>query len=267
MNYLTGEKIQNDADLFIATSHSLNYNPSITLNHPKSLNIFNLNKEIDNPKYIYTCTADLELFKEKICYLKNPFILISHNSDKNIIDNDLYNSIANHIKVIKWYTQNLLFNHPKIDIIPLGIANSQWEHGNLNYISTANKTNHIYFYFAINTNIKKRLECYLKLKDFLEISEEKKPIDYFKYLSSFKFAICPEGNGIDTHRLWECFYLKVIPIVIDNPFIRKVEQKYKLPMIILKDWNDLKYMKLEYRDYDNTILDYSMIRNEIFYIK
>jgi hypothetical protein len=268
MNYFTGEKIQNETDLFIATPETLNYNPKITLNHLKSLNIHELNNEINNPKYIYTCTTDLEIFKEKICYLKNPFILISHNSDNNIIDNELYNYIANHEKIIKWYTQNLFFSHPKIDIIPLGLANSQWEHGNISYISNIkiNKTNNIYFYFSINTNNEKRKDCYLKLKDILEISEEKPPKEYFKYLSSFKFAICPEGNGIDTHRLWECFYLKVIPIVIDNIFIRKVEQKYKLPMIILKDWNDLKFMKLEYNDYDNTILDFSILRNEIFNI-
>ena len=32
-------------------------------------------------------------------------------------------------------------------------------------------------------------------------------------LSSYKFALSPEGNGIDCHRTWECLYLGVIPIV------------------------------------------------------
>jgi len=265
-NFITGEKIQNEADLFIATPEILNYNPNITINHPKSLNIYNLNSIIDNPKYIYTCTYNLELFKEKLCYFKNSFILISHNSDYNVIDNQLHNFIANHTKIIKWYTQNLLFDHPKVDILPIGLANSQWEHGNLNYISNINlnKINDIYFYFVINTNIEKRSECYSKLKDFLEISEKKPPSEYFNYLASFKFAICPIGNGIDSHRLWECFYLKVIPIVLDNIFIRKVEEKYKLPMIILKDWNELKEMKLEYKDYDNSIINFSRLKDEIF---
>ena len=33
--------------------------------------------------------------------------------------------------------------------------------------------------------------------------------NYLKILSSYKFAICPEGNGIDTHRFWECLYLHI----------------------------------------------------------
>ncbi len=269
MNFITGEKIQNDCDLFIATPEMLNYNPNITINHPKSFNIYTLNYEFDNPKFIYTYNDDLYLFKEKIVFLKNPFVLISHNSDKIIFNNDIYNYIANNEKIIKWYTQNLLFNHPKVFIIPIGIANSQWLHGNLNYISTAlnnieNKTNKIYFNFSINTNANKRTDCFLKLKDFLEISEKKQQSDYFNYLASFRFAICPEGNGIDSHRIWECYYLKVIPIVIDNLFIRKIKSKYNLPMIILNDWYELRNIKLEYNNFDNSILDYFVLRNEIF---
>jgi len=260
MNYITGEKIQQYADLFITTPELLNYNPSITENHPKALNIYNLNSIIDNPKYIYTCTANLDIFKTKLCYLKNPFVLITHNSDYNIIDNELYNFIANNEKIIKWYSQNVLFNHPKINIIPIGIANSQWPHGNLSYIpNNYEKKNNIYFNFKLDTNIEKRYDCYLKLKDYIQISEQKEPIDYFNYLATFRFAICPEGNGIDTHRLWECFYLKVIPIVIDNIFIRKVKDKYNLPMIILNDWSELIGMELIYNDFDNSILDFKNI--------
>jgi hypothetical protein len=98
------------------------------------------------------------------------------------------------------------------------------------------KKNNIYFYFKIDTNKEKRNDCYMKLKDHFKLSEKK---DYFNYLSTFKFAICPEGNGIDTHRLWECFYLKVIPIVIDNIFIRKVKDKYNFLMIILNNKNGI----------------------------
>ena len=263
MNYITGEKIQNETELFIATPENLNYNPSITVNHPKSFNIYNLNNEIDNPKYIYTCSENILIFNEKIKYFKNPFILISHNSDYNVIDNDLHHNIANNQKIIKWYTQNLLFNHPKVHMLPIGIANSQWNHGNLSYIPTTyEKKNNIYFFFSKGTN-KERLVCYSKLENYIQLSEQKQPIDYFNYLSTFKFAISPEGNGIDCHRLWECFYLKVIPIVLDNIFIRKVEEKYKLPMIILNDWSELIGMELNYTDFDNSSLDFNKLKEDI----
>jgi hypothetical protein len=266
MNIITGEKIQNETDLFIATPEILNCNKYITEYHPKALNIYNLNNEINNPRYIYTCYT-LDIFKEKLIYLKNPFILITHNTDYNVIDNKLHNNIANNDKIIKWYTQNLMFNHSKVHMIPIGLANAQYPHGNLNYIPTTyEKKNNIYFFFSLDTNKEKRLDCYLKLKNYIQLSEQKYPIDYFNYLATFKFAICPEGNGIDTHRLWECFYLKVIPIVLDNIFIRKVKDKYKLPMIILNDWGELIGMELIYTDFDNSILDFNNLKEEIFNI-
>jgi hypothetical protein len=29
----------------------------------------------------------------------------------------------------------------------------------------------------------------------------------------YKYVICPRGNGIDTHRVWEALYLGVVPVV------------------------------------------------------
>lgn len=274
MNYICGYNIQLLCDKFVSTKERLNYSPLITTQHPKSFIIDYLTELYDNPKIIYCCTVDLLIFKTKLDLFKNQFILISHNSDTNIIDNDDYKYICNHPKIIIWYTQNLLMEHYKVKLLPIGIANPEWDHGNVNMLTQAYsncyfKTNHIYFYCNINNNYNKRNECYLKL-DFLPKSYLKPVAEYFNYLASFKFAICPEGNGIDTHRLWECFYLRVVPIVVDNLFIRKVQETYNLPMIILKDWNELRdiYQTLNYDVYEplfqNRIkLDLNYLKNEI----
>ena len=52
------------------------------------------------------------------------------------------------------------------------------------------------------------------------------------------FVACPEGNGIDTHRLWEALYLRTIPIVEKNK-ISDFFIKAKLPVMILNKWSDL----------------------------
>ena len=36
---------------------------------------------------------------------------------------------------------------------------------------------------------------------------------YRRILLNYMFVICPEGNGIDTHRMWEALYLRTIPII------------------------------------------------------
>lgn len=271
MNYICGYKIQLLCDKFISSKEHLNNNLYITTQHPKSMIIDYITEPFDNPKFIYCCSSDLLIFKNKLNLFKNPFILVSHNSDVNIINNDDYLYISNHPKIIKWYAQNLLMEHYKVELLPIGIANPEWEHGNVKlllqaYNNSHNKTNNIYFYCNINKNYNKRNECYLKL-NFIPKSYLKPVAEYFNYLATFKFAICPEGNGVDTHRLWECFYLRVVPIVIDNLFIRKVQDAYNLPMVILNDWNDLRdlYQFLYYENYES--LFSNLIKLDLNYLK
>ena len=271
MNYICGYKIQLICDKFISSIEHLNSNLYITTQHPKSIIIDYIIEPFDNPKFIYCCTTDLLLFKNKLDLFKNPFILVSHNSDVNIIDNDDYKYICNHPKIIKWYTQNLLMEHYKVELLPIGIANPEWEHGNVKlllqaYNNSYNKTNNIYFYCNINNNYNKRKECYLKL-NFIPKAYLKPVAEYFNYLATFRFAICPEGKGVDTHRLWECFYLRVVPIVLDNLFIKKVQEAYNLPMVILNDWNELKdlYQFLNYENYES--LFSNLIKLDLNYLK
>ena len=37
--------------------------------------------------------------------------------------------------------------------------------------------------------------------------------EYERDLLTSNFVLCPEGNGIDTHRVWEALYSGSIPIV------------------------------------------------------
>jgi hypothetical protein len=230
----------------------------------------NINSTYDNPRIVYYKSCSLRELNAKIHYFTNPFILVSHNSDENIVYSGIFKELLDNPKIIKWYSQNLTFKNDKMRLLPIGIANSQWSHGTLKIIQEAiesqryifgnNKPNDVYFYFNIATNPDKRIECYNKIAKYIKFGEELNVTDYIKVLSKYKFAICPDGNGADTHRLWECFYLKVIPIVLDSDFIRIVKDTYNLPMIILKDWDDIIRTELIYRDFDNSILDLQFIK-------
>ena len=58
-----------------------------------------------------------------------------------------------------------------------------------------------------------------------------------------KFCLCPEGNGIDTHRLWEVLYLDRYPVVLHN----EVNDSFSdLPIMILNKWTDFEYKKEEF---------------------
>ena len=62
-----------------------------------------------------------------------------------------------------------------------------------------------------------------------------------KRLAQYKWCICPEGNGVDTHRLWEAMYLGCVPIVLKSPFIDTLMHYTggELPIYVIDAWSDL----------------------------
>ena len=224
---ITGEKIQNIADIVVGNNSSLTFNPNNFYFSKKMISITNLN-DINNYNVIFVFTHDLEDFYNKFNNDLNDIIIISHNSDHGL----------HYIKNVKFhFGQNCFIKNNKLLSLPIGIENSQWFDHNIFYdIRKMNltKTKNIYFYFNLNTH-KSRHECYNKLKNKLEWNIKRNKKDYFIELAKHKYAICPRGNGLDTHRIWECLYLNVIPIIIkiDYPNFEN------LPIIVLDSWNDI----------------------------
>jgi hypothetical protein len=250
MNIITGEKIQELADIYISTD--FNYNPKIARQKHKHKYLQNINTDYDNPKIIYTYTHDIILFNQKLNFFKNDFILITHNSDHNITNNEIVNNILNHPKLIKWFAQNICYKHPKLEYLPIGIPNSQWRHNNEHFylnndFKNIKKTKKIYFNFNIATNSNQRQKCYDQLKNKIEFLPNIDSYENLKRLSQYQFCICPDGNGIDTHRHWEALYLKCIPIVLKNQFNEILSKDFN--MIRLDSWTDLDINKLNYEDF------------------
>jgi hypothetical protein len=248
---ICGEKIQFMADIVIGNINSINFNPNNIIN---SKNIKSINDINDISKYnsIFVFTHDLKDFYNKFEYQISTKIIISHNSDHEII----------YIKDVKLHlAQNCLIKHSKLISLPIGIENSQWfDHNIFHKVRKMKilKTKNIYFYFNINT-YPSRIYCYEKLKNKLEWNIKRNKEEYFIELAKHKYAICPRGNGLDTHRIWECLYLNVIPIIIeiDNININN------LPIIILKDWIDIDYLNNSFINQINNKLQISYYKKLI----
>jgi hypothetical protein len=246
---ISGEKIQQLCDIYLGTEYDFNYNPLIKKDTSKHVSIDTMNECWDNPMYVFCYTHRIHLLSEKLHLFQNKFILITHNSDSNITP-DISLSILNSEKIIAWYGQNICFEHTKLKFLPIGFANSMWSHGNISllsdsYLEKITKTKKVYFNFSIHTNTQKRQPCYDSLKNKIEWLHSINPVDNLDRLSKYEFCICPEGNGVDTHRLWECFYLKVVPIVIKSEFTT-ILLKQGIPLHVLDTWSDLDVDKLNY---------------------
>ena len=248
---VTGERIQSIADVYIGISHLFLSNPMI--DRTKCLDIFTINAPFNNPRIVFIYPDVLRLFPKFIGFFTTPFILITHNSDINIVKDPLVFFILNHPLVVCWYAQNVCLKYPKLRPLPIGIANSQWSHGDLSVFepfirndSVIMKEEYIYMNFNVDTSPLLREECkriceskgiaFLELVSFQE---------HISRLSKYKYCICPGGNGVDTHRLWECLYVKTVPIMLKTEFSLLIVEYYKLPVILLDSWESLDIKLLD----------------------
>jgi hypothetical protein len=210
---------------------------------------------LEDVNIIYTHTMYVKQLFGIIEELPQRFVVITHNSDVNID-----NSFSVPDNVIKWFSQNVNVIHEKIESIPIGLENDMWfknvrkkEKMIAKLQQPRNYRNLVYMNFNIANNYAKRQPAYDALKDkpWVTVDMHPKEYDFNNYIDNIynhKFVVCPEGNGIDTHRIWECLYMGAIPLVCDN--INR-NFYYELPMIAVSSWERVTedWCEHAYNDY------------------
>ena len=163
------------------------------------------------------------------------------------------------------YTQNLNINSPKVKLLPIGLANSMWPHGNMvefydvvksTYLHQ--KSNNIYININPSTYAYRQQVLDKLVKCNWNLSKGKPYKDYLYELSSYYFCLCVRGNGIDTHRFWECQYLNVIPIILKSEWTQSYSN---FPCLILNNWNELLHIDFhkEYLNINRQFLNFDFL--------
>jgi hypothetical protein len=261
MAIITGERIQNLAHIYIGFNEDFRWNPTISIqtNKHKFLMDFLNGEEYDNPPIVFCYGHLIHKFANYIHLFKNPFVFITHNSDENIQDGLSIRKILASDRIIRVYSQNICFplsQYPKLYFLPIGIANSQWPHGNLSQLSdvmTRNipKTKHIYMSFKIDTNSSLRNPCYQSLYQLIPFLPFVNFHENILRMAEYTYCICPNGNGVDTHRMWEALYLNVVPILLENEFSKNI-RTMGYPCILVESWETWNPDLLEKnRDYSS----------------
>jgi hypothetical protein len=195
---------------------------------------------------VYVGITRLREFQIKVLpAIQSPFILLTHQGDVNI---DLsFRDIANHPKVLHWFAQNCLLEHPKVSPLPIGLEDS-WRHNNgeiSDFKKYAKKNSpaipRIAYSFTLGTNLEKRIECYKALKYSkvaVELPQLLNSRLYRKVVKEYLFIASPPGNGLDCHRTWEAMYMHSVPLVEDNYMNRRFRNE-GAPLLLVKAWNDL----------------------------
>jgi hypothetical protein len=162
------------------------------------------------------------------------FNIIIHNTDKPLNADRLQRTLARALHV---YAVNTTVRHPKLTTIPLGFADKD-----LGIIPTiipsSERTIEIYSNFTKHTNPKARAECLIAFEGNPRVVRKEPGIsqaEYYNDLCHSKFVLCPEGTGIDTHRIYEALACGATPVVLHSTLDHLYE---KLPICILNSWTD-----------------------------
>jgi len=226
--YLSGDTLRNFSDHIFDESKSID---------PKNIK----NKDI-----VFVNTDVIDIFFRTIFQeIKNDFILITHNSDVNIESSHLEMIDS---RVIHWFAQNLnIENKEKVSLIPIGLENlRRLKHGRRKWFSDPNKEKTKFILSSFNefTNYKKRGEINSTFRDniLIDVNKFEKVEDYFSNLQDYRFIICPEGNGLDTHRIWEGILVNTFPILKISNFTQ-ILQNEGIPAIYIEKWEEINDFK------------------------
>jgi hypothetical protein len=173
-------------------------------------------------------------------------LIIFHNSDYPVEYKPITQFLESHPAVCVW-AENSIIPHPRIRCVPIGLPNRIWRGGSLDTDPP----------ITISRREDRPIEICMAhwgpthpVRFAWLQQAEGKPLyrapklekeEYLEFLTSCRALLCPQGNGVDTHRVWECLTKGVWAIVQDNSHTQVLlEQNPSLHLLPIDDLDDLK---------------------------
>lgn len=162
------------------------------------------------------------------------FVFVVHNSDLSFGPIQFHQLFQHAVHI---YAINTTFQDPMVTTIPLGFVDRQLPLLPGFRGGSSDREYEVYANFTVTTNSIKRKECLECFKDDprLVYHQNLSVPEYFMDLCKSKFVLCPEGTGMDTHRVYEALYCGATPVVLHGP----LDNLYQtLPVCIVNSWTD-----------------------------
>lgn len=190
-------------------------------------------------------------------------LLVTGHSDFPLDEQRFYLATP---RLKRWFSTNVTHADPRLVGIPLGITNHTQETpvhaviGDLDplmacFARPKRNRNLIYLNVSPHTYPQERLAVFelFRERPFVTCEPDDKSAaghrHFLQQIYDHQFVLCPRGNGIDTHRMWEALYLKSIPIVRRSYAMRFFED---LPILFVDDWRqalDPRFLEHTYAEF------------------
>jgi hypothetical protein len=260
---VTGERLQALADVSVVPRHVREFHQNLErfTTNPVLLDSY---EDLAGPglvrlsaaRTLFVYTHELNPFLEHIWprLEGDGYVLVTHNSDHEVGDSHVPWLGTTGDKLSGWFAQNVTVRHPKLEPLPIGIANSMWKHGNVRAVARAaavadrRKDRLVFLHFNPGTHPPRKKVWETLRASFPDLPGAPPPArrfgSYLRDLARHQFCVCPRGNGIDSHRVWECLYLAVVPIVERSTHTELWEER-GLPLLLVDDWREVTPERLE----------------------
>jgi|GEM_PF-6586203 len=236
---ITGERVMTLCDIVVTTHAKMAYHKIQTKGMPAFINLNDFHlpgttkikqelfDRLDDQRVIFVYGDMFRFFTNHIApYLEEEHVIVVHNSDENI--DESYDVIFSNPAIKKVFAQNLISMHPNMQGIPIGLANPMFPHGNLSVFVDAcrsmKKRPALFCEGIGNTHPSRRalFEAAAKAGISAALATRRSYPAYLNGLVNSSHALCPRGNGIDTHRLWEAIYSGTTAILREQDFHRAI---------------------------------------------
>ncbi len=273
------------------TTRSLLYETGNTIQQIEYPNIKSKQLNNKNQEIYFVKSSNLDKFVNNFLNkISNQFILISGDSDTEIrIDTAQRDpklkasilKILNNDKLIKWYSQNLFFNHDKTISLPHGLDyHTIWEKRKLwedsrysatyqekKLLITLNNSKHFKerenlifnnWHFSLNHGNRKNIYEKIYKKDNYFLEKRINRFSNWKVQSQYKYIFCPSGKGLDDPRIYESIILGNIPIRVEDQLS---DLHRNLPVINIKNLDELKidFINSKFFDLENKKYDFQKL--------
>ncbi len=205
-----------------------------------------LRNKVINSKSIFINGHNLRDFTKLVGELLDGKVLISGNSDQNFTSPLVLKSKPNLILC----QNNAIKNQSEIKTLPIGIENIKLARSGFKHqqrgVYSFKYLDRVLIPPMSPTNLT-RVSVVQHAKKYPEIFDVKSEYlstkKYFKLLKDYKFVFACEGNGFDTHRLWEILYKNAFPVVLRSDWTHSLNW-LNLPILSIDTIEDITKSKL-----------------------
>ncbi len=195
--------------------------------------------ESRNGDWVFVNGDYMDVFLHSLPFLSlHRFFVIIHNTDTTFTTQHM-ERLRPH--VYRVYAINANFTHPRLTLLPIGFMDSQLDFLSSFQPKQCERDIEIYLNFKRQHNPDKRNECIRVFENDPRVVQRNivSVSEYYDDLCRSKFVLCPEGTGMDTHRVYESILCGAIPVVLRNSLAPLYE---KLPVCIVNSWKDPFYI-------------------------